>query len=250
MSSNSSSSGFGSSDQQQIQYNFPEQPLTAEQYYTSNTSQPEHLIALSRCEKSSAGPSGIRYGALNRQQKDQPKQKRTRTEFSDFQKHFLCAEFAKNQYISQERRKQLANILKLTERNIKVWFQNRRMDAKKAVNSTSEMVALGPELGSEAFEQCPGVPGPSAHQHCAVGAPFFGYRQDGQSSSYVTTPMDIFESTQGMSYSTMMPVAPYEAQAVPPDVTSSQVASGVIQEPHIAAPDENGFHISDYLHLL
>ncbi|KAL4719435.1 hypothetical protein ACJJTC_011713 [Scirpophaga incertulas] len=194
MSLNSSSSGFGISDQQQIQFNFPEQPLTAEQYYTSNTSQPEHPIALFCCEGSSAGPSG--HGARSRLQQDQHKPKRIRTGFSDYQKHVLRTEFARNQYITQERRQQLATILKLTERNIKVWFQNRRMDAKKAVVSTSEMDTLGPELGNEAVGEWnrPGVPGPSAH-HYVVGAPFVGYRQDGHPSSYATTPMGIFEPT-------------------------------------------------------
>ncbi|KAL4705168.1 hypothetical protein ACJJTC_007914 [Scirpophaga incertulas] len=84
-----------------------------------------------------------------------------------------------NIHITQERRKQLACILKLTERNIKVWFHNRRIDSKKAVHSTSEMVALGPELGNAAFDQwnCPGVPGPSAHQHYAGNPkPFFALK--------------------------------------------------------------------------
>ncbi|KAL4705165.1 hypothetical protein ACJJTC_007911 [Scirpophaga incertulas] len=238
MSSNSSSSGFGSLDQQQIQINFPEQPLTAEQYYT-NFSLSEHPDALIYCDGARAGPSEPKYGAGNRLQEDQPKPKRTRTEFSDFQKHVLSAEFAKNQYISQDRRKQLAYILKLTERNIKVWFQNRRMDAKKAVVSTSEGVALGPELGNAAFDQWnyPGVPGPSAHQHYPVGTPFVGYRQDFQHFSHVTTPMSILEPTNGTECSSMMPVTPYEAQAIPPGVTPNHVA---IQEQQIVVPDENG----------
>ncbi|KAL4705160.1 hypothetical protein ACJJTC_007906 [Scirpophaga incertulas] len=251
MSSNSSSSGFGSSDQQQIQINFPEQPLTAEQYYTNNFSLSEHPDALIYCDGSRAVPSEPRYGAGNRLQEDQPKPKRTRTEFSDFQKHVLSAEFAKNPYISQDRRKQLASILKLTERNIKVWFQNRRMDAKKAVVSTSEGVALGPELGNAAFDQWnyPGVPGPNAHQHYPVGTPFVGYRQEFQHSNHVTSAMSLFESTNEIGCSSVMPGSSYEAQAILPDVTPNQVASGTIQE-QIAAPDENGFRIGDHFYFI
>ncbi|KAL4705156.1 hypothetical protein ACJJTC_007902 [Scirpophaga incertulas] len=71
-------------------------------------------------------------------------------------------------------------------------------------------------------------------------------RRDTQSSSYVTIPMDIFERTNGMGCLSMKFVEPYETQAIPPDMTPNQDASDAIQEPQMAAPEENYFRIGAF----
>lgn len=59
------------------------------------------------------------------------RRKRFRTIFTPYQLAWLEREFRLRPYLDRIRRSQLAEQLKLTERQIKVWFQNRRTKLKK-----------------------------------------------------------------------------------------------------------------------
>jgi hypothetical protein len=66
----------------------------------------------------------------NQMKQDSPR-KRLRTTFSPSQLKRLESEFCCNMYVVGLKRLRLAQELRLEERHIKIWFQNRRMKFKR-----------------------------------------------------------------------------------------------------------------------
>ncbi|XP_050716468.1 homeobox protein lin-39-like isoform X1 [Eriocheir sinensis] len=69
------------------------------------------------------------------------RKKRPRTAFTASQIKALEQEFEKNKYLSVSKRLQLSKQLKLTETQIKIWFQNRRTKWKRKYTNDLELMA-------------------------------------------------------------------------------------------------------------
>ena len=107
--------------------------------------------------------------------------------YTELQKVELEKEFLYNQYITIQRKSELAACIGLTDRQVKIWFQNRRAKDRKSRRKHEQMV----QSDQSCHEQVPSnssifksYPGPIGNQFALAKNPVMGAFCQSESASY------------------------------------------------------------------
>ncbi len=113
------------------------------------------------------------------------KKRRPRALFSHGQVFELERRFAVQKYLTAHEREQLAGLLRLTETQVKIWFQNRRYKRKR---QQIEQQRLSPKTGGKDSSKGTPSPGYTTPLHTPVSQPTTMYTAIPAGTEYFRYP--------------------------------------------------------------